>query len=238
MSFFEDIAAALDAEGIESRVNDETLFVPVNSEFEIQFVEIDPELPAANVYFADANVDEEDEDYSATLIAVVFSVADAVAQVGQQVANTQMITVLDDLLAGTDDRIADLEFLHDERDPMQVAAEVGDDSELQVRVSAESGQPAATVKFVKLSYLESDELRPYEAASSSAEILELGTFTDFDRLFDVLSLAADQAEDWEEQLDSADDDFGFYEDDADEYDYEDFDDADSDEDEDDENDQA
>ena len=32
------------------------------------------------------------------------------------------------------------------------------------------------------------------------EVLDLGTFTDFDRLFDVLSLAADQAENWEEQL--------------------------------------
>ena len=31
-------------------------------------------------------------------------------------------------------------------------------------------------------------------------MLDLGTFTDFDRLFDVLSLAADQAENWEEQL--------------------------------------
>ena len=32
------------------------------------------------------------------------------------------------------------------------------------------------------------------------EVLDLGTFTDFDRLFDILSLADDQAEDWEAQL--------------------------------------
>lgn len=31
-------------------------------------------------------------------------------------------------------------------------------------------------------------------------MLELGDFTDFDRLFDVLALAAEQAESWEEQL--------------------------------------
>ena len=31
-------------------------------------------------------------------------------------------------------------------------------------------------------------------------MLELGTFTDVDRLLDVLSLAADQAEEWEGQL--------------------------------------
>ena len=50
MSFFEDIASALDAEGIESRVNDDVMFVPITSDLEIQFVEIDPLLPAANVY--------------------------------------------------------------------------------------------------------------------------------------------------------------------------------------------
>ena len=38
-----------------------------------------------------------------------------------------------------------------------------------------------------------------------AEALELGTYTDFDRLFDVLSLVSDQALDWEAQLVSVDD---------------------------------
>ena len=38
-----------------------------------------------------------------------------------------------------------------------------------------------------------------------AEALELGTYTDFDRLFDVLSLVSDQALDWECQLVSFDD---------------------------------
>lgn len=32
MSFFEDIASALDAEGIESRVNDDVMFVPITSD--------------------------------------------------------------------------------------------------------------------------------------------------------------------------------------------------------------
>ena len=41
MGFYEDIAESLDAEGIESRVNDGTLFVPVSSDLEIQFVELD-----------------------------------------------------------------------------------------------------------------------------------------------------------------------------------------------------
>ena len=63
MSFFEDIAAALDVDGIESRVHDDTMFVPITPELEIQFVEIDPILPAANVYIAAADVDEDDDDY-------------------------------------------------------------------------------------------------------------------------------------------------------------------------------
>lgn len=47
MSFFEEIAAALDQDGIESRVHDDTMFVPITSDLEIQFVEIDALLPAA-----------------------------------------------------------------------------------------------------------------------------------------------------------------------------------------------
>jgi hypothetical protein len=39
-----------------------------------------------------------------------------------------------------------------------------------------------------------------EVEIATDEVLDLGVFTDFDRLFDVISLAADQAEDWEEQL--------------------------------------
>ncbi len=39
-----------------------------------------------------------------------------------------------------------------------------------------------------------------------AEALELGTYTDFDRLFDVLNLVSEQAMDWEAQLVSFDDD--------------------------------
>ena len=70
MSFFEDIAAALDRDGIESRVGGDTMFVPLTAELEIQFVEIDPHLPAANVYIAAADVDEDDEDFEAVLVAV------------------------------------------------------------------------------------------------------------------------------------------------------------------------
>ena len=58
---------------------------------------------------------------------------------------------------------------------------------------------------------EEDRARLFDAihdeALIDAERLELGSFTDFDRLFDVLSLAADQAEDWESQLLPVDDEY-------------------------------
>lgn len=233
MSFFEDIAAALDREGIESRVGGDTLFVPMTAVLEIQFVEIDPHLPAANVYIAAADVDEDDEDFEAVLVAVVFSVEDAVAAVAEHMATDQVVTVLRDLLESTDERIGDLEFFADNVNGQKVRAEVGSKSELQVVVEVVDGAPEARVTFVALpedyddvledaegelwesdgdaELSDEDRARLFDAihdeAVADAERLELGTFTDFDRLFDVLSLAADQAEDWEAQLLPVDDDF-------------------------------
>ncbi|WP_175935239.1 hypothetical protein [Corynebacterium sp. Marseille-P4321] len=233
MSFFEDIAAALDREGIESRVGGDTMFVPMTAALEIQFVEIDPHLPAANVYIAAADVDEDDEDFEAVLVAVVFSVEDAVAAVAEHMATDQVVTVLRDLLEGTDERIGDLEFFQDHLNPQQVRAEVGENAELQVVVEAVDGVPCAKVTFVALpddyddviedaegelwesdgdaELTEEDRARLFDAihneAVADAERLELGSFTDFDRLFDVLSLAADQAGDWEAQLLPVDEDF-------------------------------
>lgn len=233
MSFFEDIAAALDRDGIESRVGGDTMFVPLTAELEIQFVEIDPHLPAANVYIAAADVDEDDEDFEAVLVAVVFSVEDAVAAVAEHMATDQVITVLRDLLEGTDERIGDLEFFQDHLNPQQVRAEVGESAELQVTIDTVDGAPNAKVTFVALpddyddvlddaeselwesdgdaELTDEDRARLFEVihdeALADAERLELGSFTDFDRLFDVLSLAADQAEDWEAQLLPVDDEF-------------------------------
>lgn len=227
MSFFEDIAAALDNEGIESRVHDDTMFVPITSDLEIQFVEIDPHMPAANVYIAAADVDEDDENFEAVLVSVVFSVEDAVATVARHVATDQVVTVLRDLLEGTDERIGDLEFYQDAVNANLVRAEVGNNSELQVLVEVIDGVPSAVVQFVAIGesfedlidqaidelwesdgdaqLSEEDRQRMFadlsaEVELATDEVLDLGVFTDFDRLFDVISLAADQAEDWEEQL--------------------------------------
>ena len=209
------------------------MFVPLTAELEIQFVEIDPHLPAANVYIAAADVDEDDEDFEAVLVAVVFSVDDAVGAVAEHMATDQVITVLRDLLEGTDERIGDLEFFQDHLNPQQVRAEVGDNAELQVTIETVDGIPSAKVTFVALpedyddvlddaegelwesdgdaELTDEDRARLFDVihdeALVDAERLELGSFTDFDRLFDVLSLAADQAEDWEAQLLPVDDDF-------------------------------
>lgn len=240
MSFFEDIASALDAEGIESRVNDDVMFVPLTSDLEIQFVEIDPLLPAANVYIAAADVDEDDEDFEAVLVSVAFSVDDAVEAVARHIATDQVITVLRDLLEGTDERIAELEFQQDEFNPNLVVAEVANDSELRVLVETVEETPCAIVRFVAFDFneeacedsedeavyslweadgveaLTADERLALLSSGGSnitgpvievpAETLELGTYTDFDRLFDVLGLVSERALDWESQLVAFDED--------------------------------
>ena len=256
MSFFEDIAAALDADGIESRVNDDVLFVPITSGVEIQFVEIDPVLPAANVYIAAADVDEDYDGFDAALVSVAFSVDDATAIVAEHIATDQVVTVLRDLLEGRDERISDLEFEHHIIDPGVVVAHVAEDSHLRVSIDLVSGVPTAKLSFITFdskafaaAELEDDvpadnPAEPSEVDSDAAvdfdaemdfnaavgfdpemeldeavfapgelmhgyepEILELGSYTDFDRLFDVLSLCAEQAEDWEAQLKPCEDGF-------------------------------
>lgn len=234
MSFFEDIASALDAEGIESRVNEDVMFVPITSDLEIQFVEIDPLVPAANVYIAAADVDEDDEEFEAVLVSVAFSVEDAVEAVSRHIATDQVVTVLRDLLEGTDERIAELEFDQDEFNPHLVVADVGNDSELRVLVETIDGVPSAIVRFLAfdldeedIEELEDEAVKEFWQVDEEgddldenerlallgntdsgdipivevpAETLELGTYTDFDRLFDVLSLVSEQALDWEAQL--------------------------------------
>ena len=215
--------------------------MPITSDLEIQFVEIDPILPAANVYIAAADVDEDDEDFEAVLVSVAFSVEDAVEAVSRHIATDQVVTVLRDLLEGTDERIAELEFVQDEFNPNLVVADVANDSELRVLVETIDGVPSAVVRFLSFDFDEEelDELEDeainelwendsvedlgeeervalFDAGEFDdttlapiievpAEALELGTYTDFDRLFDVLSLVSDQALDWEAQLVSVDD---------------------------------
>lgn len=232
MGFYEDIAESLDAEGIESRVNDGTLFVPVSSDLEIQFVELEEVagtgLTAANVFLAMADVAEDDEEFEAALVGVVFSAEDAVATVARHVATDQVVGVIRDLIEGADTRIEDLEFVQDSEDALRVSAEVGESSELVVVLDGEATVPSASVQFITLGEgfddlmdqvisdvwddgAPGDEFSEIErqalfqglvsdAADLAEEVLDLGEFTDFDRLFDVLAVAQDQADSWEELL--------------------------------------
>lgn len=236
MGFYVDIAEALDAEGIESRVNDGTLFVPVSEDLEIQFVDITggTGIPGANVFLAMADVAEDDEEFEAALVGVVFSVEDAVATVARHVATDLVVGTVRDLIEGADPRIAELEFVQDPVDALTVSAEVGESSEIVVTFDGEAETPAARVQFVTLgedfedlmdqavTELWGEEEAPdpeddptgtadadrqrvleslvHDIADMTEEILELGSYTDFDRLFDVLLVAQEQAEAWEELL--------------------------------------
>lgn len=271
MSFFEDIAAALDREDIESRVNGDTLFVPITLDLEVQFVTIDEDLPAAEVYVAAADVDSDDDDFEAVLVSVVFSVEDAVDAVAHHVATDRVVALLRTLLDGDDDRVSDLEFEQDPEEATLVSAEVGESSVLQVLVSANDNDPVAHVRFIaqdenlddivdqaiaefwdsdtETILTDEDRRKMFadlyaDAASLRNEVLTLGAFRDFDKLLDVLSLAADRAEEWEDQLAPVEDGFAesLYEsyrdgddwdddDDYDDNDEDDFDDDDFDDDE-------
>lgn len=236
MGFYEDLAEALDREGIESRVNDDILFVPIAPELEVQFHEIDapgmaPSLAAANVFLASPDDDLED-DHEPAFVSVVFSVDAAVAEVAKHVTTDQIVTVLHDLLEGNDERVADLEFSQDPGEPLLVHAEVGTSSSLEVKLVAADTVPEAHVTFTTygqefedivdqaISEIWDDDsdvseydreviLRNvvFDAAETTSEVLELGTFTDFDQLFDVIAAAQVLAEQWEEMLVPLDDYF-------------------------------
>lgn len=237
MSFFEQIAAALDREGIESRVNDDTLFVPITSDLEVQFVTIDEDIPAAEVYVAAADVDDEDDEFEAVLVSAVFSVEDAVAAVAHHVATDQVVGLLRTLLDSDDDRIADLEFEQDPEEATLVTSEVGTSSLVQVLVTAHNNEPSAHVRFISQdanlddivdqaiaefwdsdteTVLTDDDRRKMFADLYSDiqtlrnEVLTLGTFKDFDKLMDVLALVVDRAEEWEDQLAPVDDGYAEY----------------------------
>lgn len=245
MGFYEDIAEALDTEGIESRIADDTLFVPIAPDLEIQFVQIAGEEPArhidaANVFLAMADVSDEDEEFEAVLVGVVFSVEAAVAEVSKHVATDQVISVLNELIDGSDDRLEDLDFEQDPSEPLIAHAPVGENSVLIVELNTEDDEPEAKVTFVtygedfeelleqateELFENEGDVAEPErqdlfhnmvaDIGDLTREVLELGTFGDFDQLFDALAIAAQQAYEWEDMLVPLDDGFG-YEDDDDE----------------------
>lgn len=265
MGFFVDLATALDEADITARVHGDTLYVPINPQLEMQFVAIDEQLPAANVYIAeaidfdefpaseladdaelddavdyegdleladaaladaaadsalpdsqedslDADVDEEsasalaaglEDDFVSTLVAVVFSVEDAVQKIEEILATEQTVELLEQLLVGDDPRLSQLDFYQDLEEPLLVCAEVAEHSQLQVLLDAEDPETLAAVSFITAvpsAAGASQEAEIYDPTSTGVEVLNLGEFVEEELLFDALALAAQMAGSWEEQL--------------------------------------
>lgn len=229
MGFYEELAEALDTVDIESRVNDGLLYVPIAPELDLQFQLIDyPGMPqavtAANVFLASAE-EEVDPALEPTFVSVVFSVAAAVDEVAKHITTDHIITVINELLEGQDSRIEELNFEQDPVEPMTVSTEIGRQSTLTVHIRAIDSAPEAQVTFSSYGedfadlveqaraelWDEDSELMEADkelmltgvmedAAALTGEILELGTFTDAEELFDVIAVATAMAQRWEEML--------------------------------------
>ena len=246
MNFLELIAAALDREGIESRISGEALYVPISPDVDLRCEEINSDIPAANVYVAVANAAPGDDasDDDAMLVTAIFTVEDAVDTVNFHVATDQAVTIIRDLLDGSDARIADLDFEQDDEDPTLLSADVGESSSLEVVTTVDSSSPSVSVAFV--TYIDPDDADDTDDTDDSdefddvddadepddtddlddtdldasendddlsddvaVEVMDLGVFKDYDTVFNVLSVAVDQAENWEAELiNSANDPWG------------------------------
>lgn len=246
MSFFEDIAAALDAEGIESRVHDSTMFVPITSDLEVRFEEIDPILPAANVYTVSLDSEDGDIVEEEVLVAVATSVEDAVNLVGQHVATNEAATFLSDLMLGNDERLGDVEFVPDPGNPFEVVGFVAETSTIHLSISTTEGTTSVAIEFETVlpetkaviddiqAEIEENTGEPItddamleivlqEAKMRSLEMglpymsetLQLGETEDLDRALDIISLAIEQADDWEAELLNRDWELPMWEDDFD-----------------------
>ena len=237
MSFYEDLAAALDAEGIESRVNDDTLFVPISSGVEIQFDVTNELLPAANIYIAAAPdpcdgepvPDTDDEEFEAVLVSAVFSVDAAVDAVLDHMATDAIVDLVDELVTDPDGRFGDLQFTVVEGEPITVRSPAAENSELVIVIDIVDGDPTATITLTTfdpdLEALLDDQLNGMESPVDD-EVIEaligcfleeglilpeqtmgLGTYTDFGRLLTVMPFIAEHVAEWEEDLTSTADGF-------------------------------
>lgn len=169
----EDLALALDSEGVSARARNDELLVPLGSGVEIRLVELDAHFPVINIY-----IDEK------VLVSVAFSLEDAVESVLEHLATDDMVTMMRALLANNDGRLTDLEFYQDEEDPDALNAEVGICSVLHIHFSVEENTAIADVQLI----------------TEDEEYLDLGSYHSFDKLAGVLAFASDHAEAWEAEL--------------------------------------
>lgn len=185
VNFLERFAAALDQEQIVCRVGGNVVYVPIATDMELQF-HLQEKAAAYNLCAANVYLDSTETDDDPVFVQVVFSVEDALAAVIEHIGTEQVISCLQELLEGVDDRLAQLDFYQDEEEPNQVAAPVGEDAELQVFIEHDADHltPMAAVTLV----------------TGSSEELTLGQFPLTEQLFDVLAYAASQAAAWEKML--------------------------------------
>lgn len=221
MSFFDDIAHALDAEGVESRVSEDRLLVAITSGLEVAFEMMTAVAAVRGTRGANVFLGEVDEP--GVLVGAVFSAEMAVAEVRRHIATDQTVNMLRHLLEGVDERLLDLEFEQDYDEPLELSATVGENSVLIVRILGEDTEPRAAVHFVTYNeefddmmqdmadHLDAEDLdepeREYAlmqatevVADATREELELGEYADMEELLDVLALAVGQAEQWEQML--------------------------------------
>lgn len=218
MFFQEQIAQGLDREGIESRLVDEDLFVPLSAEVELRFSRIDSIIPAAELYVTANGV----EDDPGILIGVVFTVKNAVRLALQQIGVDQAISLIDTLCDGQDDRLAGLEFYPDSERPYSFLADISEQSQIKVEFAIthdgnlefkDDGSLAA-VRVVFRSFTDGLGVEPSAEAEvlpgfdtrSDLEEIDLGLYSDHDRLLGVVSAALDHVDRWEELLQQSEDD--------------------------------
>ncbi|MDO4910505.1 MAG: hypothetical protein Q3972_02025 [Corynebacterium sp.] len=173
MSLLENLALALDSEGVPARVREEVLIAPLGNDVDIRLRVIDANFPAINIY-----IGEE------VLVSVAFSLEDAVNFVLEHLATADLVNMMRELLTNSDGRLTDMEFYQDDEDMDSVCADVGTCSTLHIRFFVEDNIACAAVQLI----------------TEDEEYVEMGTFSDFDRLANVLAFASDHAEGWEAEL--------------------------------------
>lgn len=215
MFFQEQIAQGLDREGIESRLVDEDLYVPISAEVELRFSRIDSIVPAAELYVTANGV----EDDPGILIGVVFTVKNAVRLALQQISVDQAISLIDTLCDGKDDRLAGIEFYPDSERPYSFLADISEQSQIKVEFATNhegnlefrDDGSLAPVRVAFRSFTdglgaelpEETEVLPGFDTRSDLEEIDLGFYSDHDRLLGVLSAALDHVDRWEELLQQA-----------------------------------
>lgn len=237
VSFYEKVAEALDERGIESRIHDEVLLIPIASDVELSIESVAlsenventlvNKITPAHVFVSRPLDSDEEEVFSSAFVGVVFSVDSAVETVNRFMATEQVVSIMSALIEGTDERLNDMPFRQDIRDPLTLRADVGDSSEICVEIEAGESTPVIKVIFSttpveaveQLENTVEDIVRTLPAQPTEEEIariyeetechmgaewvesIDVGVVDNFDELCDLLVVAQYMADTWEELLD-------------------------------------